>query len=119
MLSEMPEREMHRIRWLLTIGWLLLIVSLFYDPISSLFTEPDNTLSPLKIDPTLCIEVQGICLKETPYAFGAQLFWGTIIPSAIFILLIFGARILATHLSSIIPIPNSSRAGNSATASAN
>ncbi|MEQ8536272.1 MAG: hypothetical protein RIB93_02215 [Coleofasciculus sp. D1-CHI-01] len=81
---------MHRVRWLLTIGWLLLILSLFYDPFSPELTTPDNTISPLIIDPTICVNVQGTCIEESPYALGAPIFWGIIVPAAIFILLVFG-----------------------------
>lgn len=90
MLSTLPESTMHRVRWVLTIGWCLLIVSLFYDPVSAWFTEPSTVGSPLRIDLQDCVEVQGQCLEEIPYALGAPLFWGIIVPSAIFILLVLG-----------------------------
>lgn len=90
MFAEIPERQFHRIRWVLTGGWLLLIISLFYDPISAWITTPTNTLSPLHIDTESCVKVQGTCLVESPYALGAPIFWGIIVPSAIFILLVFG-----------------------------
>jgi hypothetical protein len=90
MLANISERQIHRVRWVLSIGWLILIVSLFYDPITSWLTYPENTLSPLKINLENCVIVQGSCLKETPYALGAPIFWGVIVPSAIFILLVFG-----------------------------
>ena len=32
MFAQIPERQMHLIRWVVTTGWVLLIVSLFYDP---------------------------------------------------------------------------------------
>ena len=90
MFAKTPERQMHAIRWLLTCSWLLLIFSLFYDPISPLLTDPNNTLSPLRIDPEVCVKVQGVCLEQTSYALGARLFWTAIVPAAIFILLVFG-----------------------------
>ncbi|MBR8835497.1 MAG: EF-hand domain-containing protein [Stigonema ocellatum SAG 48.90 = DSM 106950] len=90
MLANISERQIHRVRWVLSIGWLILIVSLFYDPITSWLTYPENTLSPLKINLENCVIVQGSCLKETPYALGAPIFWGVIVPSSIFILLVFG-----------------------------
>lgn len=67
MFYKTPERQMHALRWLLTCGWLLLIFSLFYDPISPWLTAPDNTLSPLRIHPEVCIKVQGVCQEQTPY----------------------------------------------------
>jgi hypothetical protein len=90
MFAKIPEQQMHRIRWVLTSGWLVLIVSLFYDPLSPWLTSPTNWLSPLRIDPATCVKVQGKCLEEMPYALGAPIFWGIIVPAAIFILLIFG-----------------------------
>jgi len=90
MFSKIPERQMHSVRWVLTIGWLLLIFSLFYDPISPLLTDPNNIWSPLRINPDICVKVQGVCLEEKPYPIGAAVFWGIIVPSAIFILLVFG-----------------------------
>jgi CRP-like cAMP-binding protein len=34
--------------------------------------------------------VQGVCLAEQPYPLGTTIFWGAIVPAAIFILLVFG-----------------------------
>ena len=90
MFAKTPERQMHMVRWLLTCSWLLLIFSLFYDPISLWLTDPNNTLSPLRIDPEVCVKVQGVCLEQTSYALGARLFWTVIVPAGIFILLVFG-----------------------------
>lgn len=90
MFNQIPEQQMHRIRWILTSGWLLLIISLFYDPISPILTNPNNTWSPFHLDLTQCVKVQGICLEEQAYPMGNEIFWGIIIPSAIFILLVFG-----------------------------
>ncbi|MGB8699618.1 MAG: cyclic nucleotide-binding domain-containing protein [Thermosynechococcaceae cyanobacterium] len=81
---------MHLVRWILTTSWLVLIASLFYDPLSPWLTQPDNVWSPLRIDPNLCVKVQGVCLKEQPYPLGTTIFWGAIVPISIFILLIFG-----------------------------
>ncbi|ELR97120.1 cyclic nucleotide-binding domain-containing protein [Gloeocapsa sp. PCC 73106] len=81
---------MHRIRWVTTSVWLLLIASLFYDPISPWLTYPGREWSPLRVSPDSCVNVQGVCLKQEPYALGAPIFWGLIVPSAIFILLVFG-----------------------------
>lgn len=90
MLAKVSESRIHQIRWILTIGWLILILSLFYDRLSSWFTNPSNNLSPLSLDLENCLEIQGSCLSEAPYALGAPLFWGLVVPSAIFILLVFG-----------------------------
>ena len=108
MFSKAPERRMHLVRWLLTSGWLLLIFSLFYDPISPWLTDPKTTWSPLRISPSVCVKVQGVCLEEKPYPIGAALFWGMIVPSAIFILLVFGHELWRRicPLSFLSQIPN-------------
>lgn len=89
MFAQLPERQMHWVRWVLTIGWLLVIASLFYDPWTAALTEPDHPWSPLRLTGQ-CIQVQGRCVEEQPYPIGATLFWGAIVPSGIFILLVFG-----------------------------
>jgi len=108
MFGKAPERQMHLVRWLLTSGWLLLIFSLFYDPISPWLTYPKTTWSPLRINPNLCVKVQGVCLEEKPYPIGAALFWGIIVPSAIFILLVFGHELWRRicPLSFLSQLPN-------------
>jgi hypothetical protein len=90
MFGQIAERRMHLVRWVLTSGWLLLIASLLYDPLSPWLTEPGNVWSPLRINPATCVKVQGACLEEQPYALGTTIFWGVVVPSSIFILLIFG-----------------------------
>ena len=89
MLIKIPEQKMHWVRWVLTSGWLLLIGSLLYDPWTSALTKPDHPWSPLRLA-DVCIKVQGECVPEEPYALGATLFWGAVVPSGVFILLVFG-----------------------------
>lgn len=90
MFAKVSEQTMHRVRWAVTSAWLLLIFSLFYDPISPWFTQPHNQPSPLRIHPEICVQVQGVCLEEKPYPLGTAIFWGGIVPLSIFILLVFG-----------------------------
>ena len=98
MFHRVPERQMHAVKWLFVIGWVTLIVSSFYDPISSYVTEPDVTwsflhLDPKLFDPELCktvITVQGKCVPEQPYPIGPKVFWGMVIPCAIMVLLVLG-----------------------------
>jgi hypothetical protein len=92
MLSKIPERIMHRVRWVIVIGWFGLIFSLFYDPISPYLTDPNNRLSPFQdyVLSLSCLKVQEECLELEPYAIGARVFWGMVIPSAILIVLLFG-----------------------------
>lgn len=75
MFAQLPERQMHVIRWVLTIGWLLVIASLFYDPWTPALTEQSHPWSPLRLTGE-CVQVQGTCIAEAPYAIGAILFWG-------------------------------------------
>jgi hypothetical protein len=89
MFAHLPERRMHWTRWGLTVGWLLIIASLLYDPWTSALTAPEHPWSPLRL-PETCILVQGKCLSEQPYPLGTTLFWRAIVPAAIFILLVFG-----------------------------
>lgn len=89
MFARVSEHRMHWVRWILTISWLLVIASLFYDPWTVPLTNPDHAWSPLRLTGD-CVQVQGRCVEERPYPIGATLFWGAIVPSAIFILLVFG-----------------------------
>jgi hypothetical protein len=90
MFSQIPEKQMNIVRWLLSCAWLLLIVSLFYDPVSLWLTSPTNDISPLRVDPYGCIKVQAECLPQNAYILGPSLFWGVIIPVIILSLLVFG-----------------------------
>ncbi len=90
MLGNISEIKIHRLRWALTLGWCLLIISLFYDPISSKLTEPSNSVSPFRLNIENCVLVQGKCLEEIPYPMGASIFWGMIVPSGVFILFVLG-----------------------------
>ncbi len=95
MLSQFPENKIHQVRWLLTIGWLILIFSLFYDPISYVLTDPNNSISPFSLShevvtPEGCIKVQQECLVERPYPIGARIWWTMIVPSSIIIIFVLG-----------------------------
>lgn len=90
MLADTSERLMHRVRWGMTLAWLLLIASLFYDPISPRLTQPDSPTALFRIDPNVCIQVQEKCVQEHPYALAAAIFWTVVIPGALLILLVFG-----------------------------
>lgn len=90
MLHKVPEKTMHYVRWLLTIGWLILIASLFYDPITLAWTQPDNMASPFRIKPDQCIKIREACLAQEPFHMSALIWWAMIVPCAIFILLVLG-----------------------------
>jgi len=89
MFATIPERQMHWVRWVLTVGWLLIIASLFYDPWTAALTEPGHPWSLLALTDS-CVQVQGQCVVQEPYPIGATIFWGAVVPAGIFILLIFG-----------------------------
>ncbi len=95
MLSKFPEKTIHKIRWLLAIGWLLLILSLFYDPVSAILTHPDNSSSPFSLASEVltyqeCVQVQQKCLIEQPYPIGARIWWTIIVPYSIPIIFVLG-----------------------------
>jgi hypothetical protein len=96
MLNNVSERTMHSVRWLLTLGWFLLIFSFFYDPITPLFTQPDNLASPFRLRPEIylnpdqCVKIRDTCVPEQPFPMGALIWWAMIVPSGIFILLVLG-----------------------------
>ncbi|MBW4479942.1 MAG: hypothetical protein KME54_24650 [Tolypothrix brevis GSE-NOS-MK-07-07A] len=114
MNGQVSEKKMHSVRWLLAVGWLTLIFSLFYDPISPWLTNPSHLISPIHLhpeeylDPSNCVKVQGICLPQQPYALAARIFWAMIVPISIMILLVFGhelwRRICPLYFFSQIPL---------------
>jgi hypothetical protein len=107
MLGNVPESKMHIIRWLLASGWVLLILSAFYDPLSLILTDPNNLLSPLHINAERCIQVQGVCLEQPSYVLAPRLFWGIIVPLGVIILVVGGheawRRICPLYFISQIP----------------
>jgi hypothetical protein len=92
MFSQLSERRMQVVRWILTIAWLAIIASLFYDPWTPQLTAANHPWSPLRLTDS-CISVQGKCLVEQPYPLATTLFWGAIVPGAIFILLVLGHEV--------------------------
>jgi hypothetical protein len=109
MLSHVPERIVHRVRWLCVIGWFGLILSLFYDPLTAAMTS--EPWSPMR-DPMLLLDarpvlVQGKAISATPYAVGARIFWGMVIPSSVLVVFVLGhetwRRICPLYFFSQIP----------------
>jgi 4Fe-4S binding domain len=86
MLGKISEKYVRLTRMLLAISWSILIVSMFYDPISFKFTAADQLFGPN----LPCFQFQGQCLPTSPYRMGARIFWGMIIPLVICLLLVFG-----------------------------
>ncbi len=90
MLSKVSETKMRFVRIVLAIGWLVLIASLFYDPVTTQFTEPDNLSSPFRIHPEKIVLVQGEPLHNEPYQMSARIFWTMIIPIAPIAIMLLG-----------------------------
>ncbi|MDQ3260516.1 MAG: cyclic nucleotide-binding domain-containing protein [Pseudomonadota bacterium] len=80
---------MRLVRAVLATGWLLLIASLFWDPITPSLTRPDNLASPFHLQGK-SVAVQGRVLAETPYAMANRFFWTMLIPLLPLFLMVFG-----------------------------
>jgi Cyclic nucleotide-binding domain/FHA domain len=93
MLSQLTEKKMHLVRWLLVIGWLALVFSAFYDPISLKLTDPASLWSPVHVHLDRCVLVQGECLPQSSYVLAPQIFWGIVVPVGVIILLVGGHEI--------------------------
>lgn len=79
MLSQIGEGKLRIVRGLLVAGWLVLIVSLFWDPVTPELTRPDNLASAFHLKGQEVL-VQGRALPEAPYAMSNRIFWTMIIP---------------------------------------
>ncbi len=90
MLHKVSEQTMHRVRWLLTLGWLVLIASLFYDPITPAWTDAANFSSPFRVNLEQCIKIRTTCLPQSSFSMSALIWWAMVVPSGIFILLVLG-----------------------------
>jgi hypothetical protein len=89
MLSSTSEKKLRFVRAFLLAGWLLLIVSLFWDPYSHVLTDPASAFSPFA--PWIsAIQIQGHWLEQTPYAMGNRIFWTMILPILPIFIMVFG-----------------------------
>ena len=106
MLSKAPEQTMLKVRFALLFGWLMIIASLFYDPITAALTSPDNIVSPFHIHGGGPV-VQGAPLAIAPYPMTARIFWTMIVPLIPIFLMLFGhetwRRICPISMVSQIP----------------
>jgi hypothetical protein len=107
MLTKVTEKQMHLVRWFLVVGWILLVISAFYDPISLWLTDPTSLWSPVHINVDRCILVQGSCLPQSSYVMAPRIFWGIVVPAGVIILLVGGhevwRRICPLYFISQIP----------------
>ena len=76
MLAQIPEKRLHQVRFVLAIGWLVLIGSLLLG----------DSFSPSAAQ--TCSQNLDYC--SWPYRIGPSLFWGMITPLIIIILLVLG-----------------------------
>jgi hypothetical protein len=90
MVNKFSEQQIDRFRKVLALGWSLLILLSFDDPVSLWLTHPDNLDSPFHIDQSICIPVQGECLQQVSYVLAPRIFWGIFIPLSILILTVGG-----------------------------
>jgi len=89
MLSSTSEKKLRYVRGGLLAAWLLLILSLFWDPLSHLLTDPASSFSPFA--PWVsAVQVQGQWLDEVPYPLGNRLFWTLIVPLLPLLFMVFG-----------------------------
>lgn len=88
MFIKISGKGIERVQLFLVVSWLILIISLFYDPISHYLTQPDSLFGPSNGD--LCFQFQGECQPSITYGLGPRIFWGIVMPSVIMSLLIFG-----------------------------
>jgi hypothetical protein len=105
MFSKAPERRMVSVRLFLFAAWIVLIISLFWDPISVALTQPDSG-TPFAISDKQ-VQVQGQVLEQKPYAMGSRIFWTMILPCVPLFLMVFGheawRRICPLSFASRIP----------------
>lgn len=90
MFSTTAEKTMHTVRWALASAWILLIISLLYDPISPRWITREHPLWAKAGGVGECIKVQGVCLEPEAFYLAAPIFWGLVVPGSVFILLFFG-----------------------------
>jgi pSer/pThr/pTyr-binding forkhead associated (FHA) protein len=94
MLNRLSESRMNQIKWLLAVGWTVMIVSLFYDPVTPILTDAQSLGSPFRMNPDdPCIQVQGVCLPEIPYSMTARIFWAMIVPIGLILIFITGHEV--------------------------
>ncbi|MGO6747780.1 FHA domain-containing protein [Rhizobium ruizarguesonis] len=106
MLSRVAERKMLSVRGFLLFAWIILIISLFWDPYSVVLTRAENVLSPFRITDDAVV-VQDQTIVATPYALGNRIFWTMAVPILPLFLMVFGheawRRICPLSLASQIP----------------
>jgi hypothetical protein len=77
------------VRAVLFLGWLGLIASLFWDPMTPMMTMPNNTWSPFHIQ-AAHETMRGETIPVTPYHLSNRFFWTMLIPLFPLFLMVFG-----------------------------
>jgi hypothetical protein len=89
MFAGIPERKMVSVRAILFLGWLCLIASLFWDPMTPMMTQPGRTWSPFHIE-TSHATMHGETFAVAPYHPANRFFWTMLIPVFPVFLMVFG-----------------------------
>ncbi len=89
MISRTSERKMRYVRVGLLLAWFVLIVSLFWDPLTPRLTMPDNMASPFHLR-SAPVMVQGTPLPAAPYSMANRMFWTMVLPLVPLFLMVFG-----------------------------
>ena len=77
------------VRTVLFLGWLGLIASLFWDPVTPMMTQPDSTWSPFHIQ-SVHETMRGETFTVEPYHLTNRFFWTMLIPLFPLFLMVFG-----------------------------
>lgn len=88
MTTSVSERALLGVRVFLLLGWGALILSLFWDPVTTGWTGPGSSWAWLWLGHPS--RVQGRVFIEAPYAVGAHVFWTFIVPVVPLFLMVFG-----------------------------
>ena len=80
MLSQVSERKMRLVRGALALGFLVLIASLFWDPMSAELTQPDNLASPFHVGEH-SVTVQDHVRPQAPYQMTNRIWWTMLVPA--------------------------------------
>jgi len=107
MFAEISERKMRVVRGLLVLGWIAIIGSLFWDPVTTAWTQGAALGSPFRVATGTVVEIQDRLVKDTPYAMGSHIFWTMVLPLVPAFLLVFGhsAWRRICPLSAVMQIP--------------
>ena len=80
---------MRWVRGTLALAWLVLIASMFYDPVTPWLTRPDTLSSPFRLTDHTVV-VQGKALAQAPYPMGVRIFWTMLLPFLPMFLMVLG-----------------------------